>query len=166
MRENIFSILETWTSMAVESFRFSECHIQRSDVRQHLSLSQLSRRCSVQLLKSWRRSSTDCHCHHHLYHILPTLLDLHLTSPELGHVQKKIISDPSHSCHHLFQLFPSGKCFSQLRIKGGRQQKSCICPVLSHSWTTEHKKNIAQIFFLCFTFVLVSCTQLLLTHLL
>lgn len=78
-------------------------------------------------------SSATKHDIHKLQHIiryaeetisvkLPTLQGVH-TSRTRRHAEK-IIAAPSHPSHHLFQLLPLGRCFSQMRIKTVRLQKS------------------------------------------
>ncbi|KAI4890117.1 hypothetical protein NFI96_010763 [Prochilodus magdalenae] len=53
---------------------------------------------------------------------LPTLMDLHTSRTRKQ--GEKIITDPSHPGHHLFQRYPSGQRFSQIRIKTTRLQRS------------------------------------------
>ncbi|XP_037394180.1 uncharacterized protein LOC119263444 [Pygocentrus nattereri] len=53
---------------------------------------------------------------------LPTLLELHASRTRKR--AEKISTDPSHAGHHLFQLHPSGRRFSQMRIRTSRLQRS------------------------------------------
>ncbi|KAI4871645.1 hypothetical protein NFI96_003525, partial [Prochilodus magdalenae] len=66
---------------------------------------------------------------------LPTLLDLHTSRTKK--CAEKIITDKSHPGHHLFQCLPSGRRFSQMRIKTTRLQRSFF----PHAFTLRKQLN-------------------------
>ncbi|KAI4899194.1 hypothetical protein NFI96_005267 [Prochilodus magdalenae] len=68
---------------------------------------------------------------------LPTLPYLHTSRNRK--CAEKIITDPSHPGHHLFQRLPSGQRFSQMRIKTTRLQTTFLphAITLMNSWTLQ-----------------------------